>query len=47
MIVLVREEIKNLALIGNMRRGGKKGGLGRVQKGKEEESYFLNKGKKD
>jgi hypothetical protein len=41
------EEIQNLALIGKVRRGGKKGGLERGQMGKEEESESSNQGKKD
>jgi hypothetical protein len=40
------QETKNLALTGKMRRGGKKGGPRRDQKGKEEESNSLAHGKK-
>jgi hypothetical protein len=37
------DEILNLSLIRKARRGFKKGGLGRGQKGKEEESNSSNK----
>ena len=43
----MEEEEQNLALISKMKKDNKKGGLGKGQKGKKENSDSSNYGKKD
>jgi hypothetical protein len=46
-VASMEEEEQNLALINKMKKGNKKGGPGKGQKGKKEDSSSSNQGKKD